>query len=73
MSNVVQMLDGSKEVTPPPWLFEHRQSPVPSLNAGQSGSNDESSNAYTSSSANTFGQIDSNPVQNTFEIELTVV
>ncbi|GMN52038.1 hypothetical protein TIFTF001_021181 [Ficus carica] len=72
MSNVVQMLDGSKEVTPPPCPFEHRHSARPISSAVQSGSNDESSNANTSSTANTFGRIDSNPVHNTFEMELIV-
>ncbi|GMN52039.1 hypothetical protein TIFTF001_021193 [Ficus carica] len=65
MNNVVQMLEGSKEVTPPPCPFEHRQSPGPIF-----GNDDESSNTYTSPSA--IRKIHSNRVHNTFEIELAV-
>lgn len=38
MSNVVQMLEGSKEITPPTFPFEHLQSLAPNL-TGDSGTN----------------------------------
>ncbi|KAL6186205.1 hypothetical protein ACLB2K_042326 [Fragaria x ananassa] len=42
MSNVVQMLEGNKEISPPPFPFEHLQSPR--LNSGQnSGTDDDTS------------------------------
>ncbi|XP_010094218.2 rust resistance kinase Lr10 isoform X2 [Morus notabilis] len=69
MSNVVQMLEGSKEVNPPPCPFDHRPSPGSMFSAARGGNDRESSDTY-SSSKTSFGKIHSNHVQNTFEIEL---
>ncbi|KAM5551540.1 LEAF RUST 10 DISEASE-RESISTANCE LOCUS RECEPTOR-LIKE PROTEIN KINASE-like 2.2 [Rosa sericea] len=64
MSNVVQMLEGHKEITPPPCPFEHLQSPQ--LNFSQNSGTDDD----TSSSASA-PMIDSRPSV-AHEIELVV-
>ncbi len=68
MSTVVKMLEGSMEISPPPFPFEHMVSPRPSMNLPNG--SDESSNTTSSSSANTVEQSNSKPLHTALEIEL---
>ncbi|XP_023900083.1 rust resistance kinase Lr10 [Quercus suber] len=70
MSTVVKMLEGSMEITPPPFPFEHMVSPNPTMNLDNGSNGGSYTTSISSSSANTLEQSNSKPVHRTFEIEL---
>ena len=70
MSTVVKMLEGSMEITTPPFPFEHMVSPNPTMNLDNGSNGGSYTTSISSSSANTLEQSNSKPVDRTFEIEL---
>ncbi|KAL5549213.1 hypothetical protein UlMin_004444 [Ulmus minor] len=68
MSNVVQMLEGNKEISPPPCPFENRHSPQ---NLNMYSGTDDSSNTSTSPTK-ASGHSEFHCAHNTFEIDLAV-
>ncbi|KAG6705761.1 hypothetical protein I3843_07G189900 [Carya illinoinensis] len=69
MSTVVKMLEGSIDVVPPPFPFEHMVSPRPTMNL-HNGSHGDSVTSSSSSMENTLEKSKSNPIHKTLEIEL---
>ncbi|KAL5549212.1 hypothetical protein UlMin_004443 [Ulmus minor] len=69
MSNVVQMLEGNKEISPPPCPFQNHHSPPQNLNM-YSGTTDTSNPSTLRTKAS--GHSEFHCVHNTFEIELAV-